>query len=131
MLETHTERPLQELDGRHQNLCWGCGPDNPDGLGLRSFWRGEETVAAWQPASAHTAGPPHVLNGGIIATLLDCHGVITAAADQHRREPDAAATWYATSAMTVEYLRPPSTQSSSSSASSSTAAPQAPPWNAR
>ena len=101
-------------DQMHDNFCWGCGADNPDGLHLESRWsRGEEgdvAVAQWQSRPEYAAGPRHVLNGGIIATLLDCHGVCTAIADAYSREgrgigsdPDL---WYATASMGVEYLRP-------------------------
>lgn len=53
--------------------CFGCGPANPRGLGLRSMVQGEQVVAVWQPLEHHQAFPG-MLNGGIIGTLLDCHG---------------------------------------------------------
>lgn len=92
------------------NYCWGCGADNPSGLHLKSFWDGDLSVASWTPSLEFAAGPRHILNGGIIATLLDCHGVCTAIADTYRREhrtidsdPDI---WCATAAISVDYLRP-------------------------
>lgn len=92
------------------NFCWGCGADNPDGLRLKSYQEDDAFVARWQPSPIHAAGPRHVLNGGIIATLLDCHGICSAVADAYAREerpitsgPDI---WYATGSLTVEYLRP-------------------------
>ena len=93
------------------NFCWGCGADNHAGLQLQSWWEDDgTTVARWTPAPEHAAGPRHVVNGGIIATLLDCHGVCTAIADAFRREDrpigSAPDIWYATTAMRVEYLRP-------------------------
>ncbi|MEP6937713.1 MAG: PaaI family thioesterase, partial [Chthoniobacterales bacterium] len=60
------------------NVCFGCGPANPDGVRVRSFPRGEEVVAEWTPQSKYEAFPG-VLNGGIIGTLLDCHCNWTAA----------------------------------------------------
>jgi hypothetical protein len=60
------------------NYCWGCGADNPDGLHLKSEWDGDDAIAHWTPWPRFAAGPKHILNGGIIATLLDCHGVCTA-----------------------------------------------------
>ncbi len=61
------------------SACFGCGPANPTGLQLRSFVRDDGTVTArWQPAAHHQAFPG-ILNGGIIGTLLDCHGNWTAA----------------------------------------------------
>lgn len=92
------------------NHCWGCGRDNPDGLHLRSEWEGDVAVARWTASPAHAAGPVHVLNGGIIATVLDCHGVCTAIADAYRREDrpigSPPSIWFATTSMQVEYLRP-------------------------
>ena len=95
---------------RIENHCYGCGPDNPDGLQLKSYWEGEETVALFQPRPAFMAGPRHVLNGGVIATVLDCHGICTAVAAGYRAlgrpmgsEP---LLWCATARLEVEYLRP-------------------------
>jgi acyl-coenzyme A thioesterase PaaI-like protein len=97
-------------DQLRDNWCWGCGADNPDGLHLKSAWEGGVAVARWTASPAHAAGPRHVLNGGIIATVLDCHGVCTAIADAYRREgrpigsePDM---WFATTSTEVDYLRP-------------------------
>ena len=58
--------------------CFGCGPANADGLHLRSFVQGSEVVARWDPLEKYQAFPG-ILNGGIIGTLLDCHGNWTAA----------------------------------------------------
>jgi acyl-coenzyme A thioesterase PaaI-like protein len=92
------------------NYCWGCGADNPVGLQLKSHWDGDVAVAQWQPTAEYAAGPRHILNGGIIATLLDCHGVCTAVATAYASQDRAIGSepeiWYATTAMTVEYLRP-------------------------
>jgi acyl-coenzyme A thioesterase PaaI-like protein len=97
-------------DRIRDNHCWGCGADNPDGLHLKSEWEGDVAVAQWMPSLAHAAGPRHVLNGGIIATVLDCHGVCTAIADAYRREGRAIGSepdlWFATTSIQIEYLRP-------------------------
>ena len=95
------------------NFCFGCGADNPDGLQLKSGWDVDDptlSVAQWTPWPIHVAGPRHILNGGIIATLLDCHGIVTALAETYRREgreigsePDL---WCATASLHIEYLRP-------------------------
>jgi acyl-coenzyme A thioesterase PaaI-like protein len=58
--------------------CYGCGPANESGLRVRSFVEGNLVVAEWQPAEHHQAFPG-MLNGGIVGTLLDCHGNWTAA----------------------------------------------------
>ncbi|MEM7245553.1 MAG: PaaI family thioesterase [Acidobacteriota bacterium] len=72
------ELSIQE---RHapRNACFGCGPANEKGLGLRSFpVSDEETVAEWTPEKHHEAFDD-VLAGGVIGALLDCHMNWTAA----------------------------------------------------
>ena len=92
------------------NYCWGCGADNPMGLQLKSYWDGEVAAGQWSPGDEHAAGPRHFLNGGIIATLLDCHSICTAVASAYQREHRDVGTdpeiWFATASMTVDYLRP-------------------------
>ena len=92
------------------NFCYGCGPGNPVGLRIRSIWTGNEALCVFQPAPYHSAGPRHILNGGIIATLIDCHAVGTAIAHAYRAESRAIGSvpeiWYATASLTVRYLRP-------------------------
>jgi acyl-coenzyme A thioesterase PaaI-like protein len=50
------------------------------------------------------------LNGGIIATLLDCHGVCTAIARAYARDGRAIGSapeiWCATAAMSIQFERP-------------------------
>jgi acyl-coenzyme A thioesterase PaaI-like protein len=61
------------------NICFGCGNANAQGLRLRSFPRSDdELVAEWRASSHHQAFPG-MLNGGIIGALLDCHSNWTAA----------------------------------------------------
>lgn len=92
------------------NYCWGCGADNPAGLHLKSYWDGDLAVAQWTPSDQFAAGPRHFLNGGIIATVMDCHGVCTAVADAYQREGRGIGLepeiWLATTFLSVEYLRP-------------------------
>ena len=108
---TTTDAAFQ--DRMHDNFCFGCGADNPDGLQLKSAWDAADpavAVATFRPQPMHAAGPRHILNGGIIGTILDCHGIGTAVADAYRREERAMGSapeiWYATASMTVDYLRP-------------------------
>lgn len=56
------------------SVCFGCGPQNPHGLHVKSLCPDgtDELVARFRPAPHHVAFPG-VLNGGIIGTLLDCH----------------------------------------------------------
>ena len=97
-------------DRLRDNFCWGCGADNPDGLHLKSYWDGRVAVATFVPADMFAAGPRHVLNGGIVATLLDCHGVCAAIAQAYDAEARTIGSdpeiWRATTSIEVTYLRP-------------------------
>lgn len=89
--------------------CYGCGRLNPAGLHLASRWDGEESVARFTPRPHHVAIPGYVY-GGLIASLIDCHGTGTAAAAAYRAEgramDSAPALRYVTAALRVDYLRP-------------------------
>jgi len=93
--------------------CFGCGRLNARGHQLKSYWDGEETVARFTPQPYHTAIPGYVY-GGLVASLIDCHGTGTAAAVAARREgiePDAAVgsvafPRFVTAALEVSYLAP-------------------------
>jgi acyl-coenzyme A thioesterase PaaI-like protein len=60
------------------NQCYGCGPANTQGLGIRSFQGDGEIVCDWTPQPHHLAFPG-VVNGGILGSILDCHSNWTAA----------------------------------------------------
>lgn len=100
---------------KHNN-CFGCGPHNRKGLQIKSYWEDPEGEAAgrsvcrFQPLPHMSAGPPQFLNGGIIATLIDCHAVCTAIAYAYRQEGRrigvAPLIWYVTGALNISYLKP-------------------------
>jgi acyl-coenzyme A thioesterase PaaI-like protein len=89
--------------------CFGCGRLNEHGLHLRSFWEGEESVARFRPEPFHIAIPGFV-SGGLLASLVDCHGTGTAAAAayraEHREMGSAPAHRFVTASLRVEFLRP-------------------------
>ena len=89
--------------------CYGCGRLNEQGLRIRTRWEGEESVTRFRPRPEHTAIPGYVY-GGLIASLIDCHGTGTAAAAMYRQEDrpmdSAPAYRFVTAALQVEYLRP-------------------------
>lgn len=85
--------------------CYGCGPANPLGLRIKSRPEGGEVVARWVPGPQHQAFPG-VVNGGVIATLVDCHGNWTAIHDLMARDDLEAAPATVTAELSVRYLRP-------------------------
>lgn len=50
--------------------CFGCGDDNPIGLGLTFSVEAPGLVAQFQPRAVHRGGPG-LLHGGLAATCLD------------------------------------------------------------
>ena len=60
-------------------------------------------MATYVPKPHQTAFPG-VVNGGVIATLLDCHGVWTAVGHYETRYGEQ--TMFVTRKLTVEYLAP-------------------------
>jgi acyl-coenzyme A thioesterase PaaI-like protein len=103
-------RAFQDLMKGHH--CFGCGTLNEKGLRIKSYWSRRESICTWQPASHHMAGPKQVLNGGIIATIIDCHCVCTAIAAAYqtvgREIGSEPSIMYVTGSLNVKYLRPTS-----------------------
>lgn len=91
------------------NHCYGCGQLNEHGLKIRSHWDGDESVCRYQPRPYHTAIPGYVY-GGLIASLIDCHGTGTAAAATYRSEGREMGTEprprFVTASLHVDYLKP-------------------------
>jgi uncharacterized protein (TIGR00369 family) len=56
--------------GRKDYQCFGCSPNNENGLRLRFWLDGNEVVTKWNPEK-WMEGYTNVLHGGIQATLLD------------------------------------------------------------
>jgi len=78
--------------------CFGCGPDNPNGLHLHFTLDHEaHTAAAHVHLTRLFEGPPGHIHGGIIATLMD------EAMSKLNRLFDVIAM---TRHMEVDYLRP-------------------------
>jgi len=74
-MQTSAIQDLYPDDFAH---CYGCGRLNAHGLHVRSTWDGDETVARLTPRPEHIAVPGFVY-GGLVASLIDCHGIGTAA----------------------------------------------------
>ncbi|MBI3004081.1 MAG: PaaI family thioesterase [Ignavibacteriales bacterium] len=91
------------------SYCYGCGRLNEHGLQIKSYWDGEESVCRFTPKPHHIAVPGYVY-GGLIASLIDCHGTGTAAAAAYRaesREMDSEPPLrFLTASLKVEYLKP-------------------------
>lgn len=89
--------------------CYGCGRLNDHGLRIRTFIEGDEAVLRFTPRPYHVAVPGFVY-GGLIASLIDCHAIATAAAAAERaagREiGDGPAPRFVTGMLRVDYVAP-------------------------
>lgn len=85
--------------------CYGCGRNNQHGMQLKSYWDGDESVCRHTPGPHYTGGFPGFLYGGMIASLMDCHGAGTAAAAK-ARELGEPISRFVTGALKVDFLKP-------------------------
>lgn len=99
------EPAFQDLYPEDYSNCYGCGRNNKSGLHLKSFWDGDESICHHTPAAHYTGGMPGFLYGGMIASLIDCHGAGTAAAAKARESGEPIAR-FVTASLKVDYLKP-------------------------
>lgn len=89
--------------------CYGCGRLNENGYQIKTYWDGDTTVTHFTPKPYHIAVPGYVY-GGLIASLLDCHGTGTAAAAAYKAENRTMDTFppfrFVTASLKVDYLKP-------------------------
>lgn len=95
--------PVQHCYGNDFSHCYGCGKNNPAGLHIETHWNGQEGQAVFTPRPEHIAVPGFVY-GGLLASLVDCHGVGTAAASVS--VPGQSVPRYVTASLHVDFLRP-------------------------
>jgi acyl-coenzyme A thioesterase PaaI-like protein len=92
------------------SFCYGCGADNSKGLQIKSTWEGDDAVATWKAQPHHCGGSKEIVNGGIIASLIDCHSLNLAIAHAYRSERRAIGSsprvGYVTADLHVSYLKP-------------------------
>ncbi len=104
-----SKKAVQEYYPDDLSHCYGCGRLNENGLQIKSYRDGDECVATFTPRPYHIALPGYVY-GGLIASLIDCHGTGTASAAAYAREGREMGTEpalrFVTASLHVDYLRP-------------------------
>jgi acyl-coenzyme A thioesterase PaaI-like protein len=90
--------------------CYGCGRLNEAGHHFRTGWQGEQTVTMYTPKPEHTAIPGFVY-GGLIASLIDCHGTGSAALALHRKNGHEVGDGsepprFVTASLKVDFVKP-------------------------
>ena len=92
------------------NNCYGCGPENPLGMQIKSHWDGEVSRCTYMPRPEQCAGPTQYVYGGTIASLIDCHSVGTSMAAFYAKDGrtvgEGDQIWCVTGRLTVNYLKP-------------------------
>jgi acyl-coenzyme A thioesterase PaaI-like protein len=103
------QKAFQDFYPDHMAYCYGCGHLNEQGHQIKSYWDGEESVCHFLPKHCHIAIPGYVY-GGLLASLIDCHGTGTAAAAAYRAEGRAMNSEppmrFLTASLQVHYLKP-------------------------
>lgn len=101
---------IQDEYGDDYAWCYGCGRLNNTGLHLRTGWDGNKTVTLYTPRDEHKAIPGFIY-GGLIASVIDCHGTGSAALALHRKlghEPGdgVEAPRFVTASLHVDFMKP-------------------------
>ncbi len=89
--------------------CFGCGRSSPTGHRFKTRFENGEGVTRFTPGPDHLAVPGFVY-GGLVASLIDCHAIGTAAADAESRAGravgEAPTPRFVTGSLKVDYLKP-------------------------
>lgn len=102
-------RAVQDFYPDDFSHCYGCGRLNHQGLHVRTHWDGDETVSRYTPRPFEMALPGFVY-GGLLASLIDCHAMGTAAAATLRAAGQeigqASSPRFVTASLRVDFVRP-------------------------
>jgi len=105
-----TQKAFQDYYPEQLAHCYGCGKMNEYGHQIKSYWDGDESVCYFEPKPYHIAVPGFVY-GGLLASLIDCHGTGTAAAAMYNhikdQDPNSEPnTRFLTGSLHVDYHKP-------------------------
>ncbi len=104
-----SQKAVQDFYPEDFAQCYGCGRLNEFGHLIKTYWDGDETVTRFTPKPYHTALPGYVY-GGLLASLIDCHGTGSAALAAFKRENRDVDTLppfrFVTASLQVDYLKP-------------------------
>ncbi|MCU9602263.1 PaaI family thioesterase [Pallidibacillus thermolactis] len=106
------EKAVQDYYGEEIAWCYGCGRLHKDGHHFRTGWLNNtnQTVTYYRPTKDQI-GIPGFIYGGLIASLIDCHSMGSAALVLHRKngheigdgtEPPR----FVTASLHIDYLKP-------------------------
>ena len=112
LMEQDADKQVQPIQDAYEDAtswCYGCGRLNEHGLHFRTFAQGEGAVTRYIPEPYHL-GAQGFIYGGLIASLIDCHSMATAAAAGYASEGRPIGSEprlrYVTASLRVDYLAP-------------------------
>lgn len=108
-----TEKIVHAIQDDYPNdfaWCYGCGRLNESGHHFRTGWQGDRTITTYTPKKEHTAIPGFVY-GGLVASIIDCHGTGSASLALHRENGHEAGDGIApprfvTGSLHVDFMKP-------------------------
>ena len=104
-----SEKAIQDYYEERFAHCYGCGRLNNKGHQFKTYWDGDETVTRFTPEPHHTALPGFIY-GGLVASMIDCHGTGSAALAYARENKielgEFNAPRFVTGALNVSYKKP-------------------------
>jgi acyl-coenzyme A thioesterase PaaI-like protein len=109
-MEDQIFKAIQDEYPEDFSWCYGCGRMNEHGHHFRTGWDGDKTVTIYNPKPEHMALPGFVY-GGLIASLVDCHGTGSAALFLHRKNGNEPGDGeepprFVTASLHVDFLKP-------------------------
>jgi acyl-coenzyme A thioesterase PaaI-like protein len=90
--------------------CYGCGRLNNEGHHFRTGWLEDKTMTIYSPEPEHIALPGFVY-GGVVASLIDCHGTGSAALFLHKKNgykpgDECEPPRFVTASLKVDFVKP-------------------------
>ncbi len=100
---------VQDYYDERFSQCYGCGRLNEKGHQIKTRWDGEKTITSFLPKLYHTSLPGFTY-GGLLASLIDCHGTGSAALAYAKSNniilDGFNAPRFVTGSLKVEYKKP-------------------------
>jgi acyl-coenzyme A thioesterase PaaI-like protein len=108
--KTTNNEAFQDYYPDDYSHCYGCGRLNEHGHQIKSYWDGNESICHFLPKKYHTGGKKDILYGGLVASLMDCHGAGTAAAAKVKEQgieiKKVEMPRFVTASFKIDYLAP-------------------------
>lgn len=103
------EKAIQDFYPDEYAHCFGCGRLNREGLHIKSYWQGDESVCRFTAGPQYSGGFPGYAYGGLIASLIDCHSAATASAARRIAEEmtgEKPSVRFVSASLKVDFLKP-------------------------